>query len=68
MAYKALRAEEKIGAMLPCNVIGQQCEDDYGDRRRGSRGVDGSDRRSAIGAIAGHVRGLRQQVVADIGW
>ncbi len=26
-AYKALKAEEKIGAMLPCNVIVQQKED-----------------------------------------
>ncbi|MFQ5676757.1 MAG: DUF302 domain-containing protein [bacterium] len=26
-AYEALKAEEKIGAMLPCNVIVQQKED-----------------------------------------
>lgn len=26
-AHKALLAEDKIGAMLPCNVIVQQCDD-----------------------------------------
>ena len=26
-AYKALQAEDKIGAMLPCNVVVQQLED-----------------------------------------
>ncbi len=27
-AYKALQAEDKIGTMLPCNVIVQEIEDD----------------------------------------
>lgn len=27
MAYRALQAEDKIGAMLPCNVVVQQRED-----------------------------------------
>lgn len=28
LAYKALMAEDKIGTMLPCNVIVQEIEDD----------------------------------------
>jgi len=27
MAYRALQAEDKIGTMLPCNVVVQQRED-----------------------------------------
>lgn len=68
MAYKALQAEEKIGAMLPCNVIVQQ----RWDGRTEIAAVDPVASMQAIenpelATIAGQVRSLLEQVVADIG-
>jgi uncharacterized protein (DUF302 family) len=67
LAYEALTLEDKIGTMLPCNVVVQQ--------RPGGvveiSAVDPVASMSAIpneklGAVAGKVRELLQQVVADV--
>ena len=67
LAYQALTVEDKIGTMLPCNVVVQQ--------RDGGKveisAVDPVASMAAIenpklGAVAGEVRELLKQVVADI--
>jgi len=66
-AYKALQAEDKIGTMLPCNVIVQQHED-------GSVEVSAVDpiasmqaiENASLGAIAGEVRQKLQAVIAGL--
>ncbi|KAA0686251.1 DUF302 domain-containing protein [Azospirillum brasilense] len=68
MAYQALQAEDKIGTMLPCNVIVQQRED-------GKVEVSAVDPVSSMQAIdnpklasiAGQVRDMLRQVVDDVG-
>ena len=67
LAYQALTLEDKIGTMLPCNVVVQQ--------RVGSKveisAVDPVASMSAIdnprlGEVASQVRELLKQVIADI--
>lgn len=67
LAHQALTLEDKIGTMLPCNVVVQQ--------RDGGKveisAVDPVASMAAIenpklGAVAGEVRELLKQVVADI--
>lgn len=68
MAYQALQAEDKIGTMLPCNVIVQQRED-------GKVEVSAVDPVSSMQAIdnpklasiAGQVRDMLRQVVDEVG-
>ncbi|WP_431854302.1 DUF302 domain-containing protein [Azospirillum sp.] len=68
MAYQALQAEDKIGTMLPCNVIVQQRED-------GKVEVSAVDPVSSMQAIdnpkladtAGKVRDMLRQVIDEIG-
>ena len=68
MAYQALQAEDKIGTMLPCNVIVQQ-------RDHGLVEVSGVDPIASMQAIdnpeltsiAGQVRGMLQEVIAELG-
>ena len=67
MAYEALTLEDKIGTMLPCNVVVQQRD---GDKVEISA-VDPVASMSAIenpglGKVAGQVRDLLKQVIADI--
>lgn len=67
LAYEALALEDKIGTMLPCNVVIQQQE---GGKVEVSA-VDPVASMSAIenqklGAVAGKVRELMKQVVAEI--
>jgi len=67
LAYEALTLEDKIGTMLPCNVVVQQ-------RDTGAveiSAVDPVASMSAIdnpklGKVAGQVRELLKQVVSDI--
>lgn len=67
LAYQVLALEDKIGTMLPCNVIIQQ-------RDGGSveiSAVDPVASMSAIanpdlGKVAGQVRELLKQIVSDI--
>lgn len=67
LAYEALTLEDKIGTMLPCNVVVQQ-------REAGAveiSAVDPVASMSAIenpklGAVASKVRELLRQVVAEI--
>ena len=66
-AHKALQAEDKIGTMLPCNVIVQQHED-------GSVEVSAVDpiasmqaiENPSLGAIAGEVRQKLQAVITGL--
>jgi uncharacterized protein (DUF302 family) len=68
MAYQALQAEEKIGTMLPCNVIVQQHED-------GKVEVSAVDpvasmqaiQNPALAGIAGEVREMLRNVVDGLG-
>ena len=68
MAYQALQVENKVGTMLPCNVVVQQRED-------GQMEVSAIDPVASMQAIdnpellrlAGTVREMLRQVVADIG-
>ena len=67
LAYEALTLEDKIGTMLPCNVVIQQRE---GGRIEISA-VDPVASMAAIenpklGDVAGKVRELLKQVVAEI--
>lgn len=66
-AYEALQNEDKIGTMLPCNVIVQ----DLGGGRVEVAAVDpvasmASVDNPELGAIAGSVRALLKQMVADL--
>ncbi len=66
-AHKALLAENKIGTMLPCNVIVQQHEDgtvevSAVDPMASMQAVENE----ALGAIAGEVRNMLQKVVDTI--
>lgn len=68
MAHRALQAEDKIGTMLPCNVILQERE---GGRVEVSA-VDPVDSMRAIenpalAETAGQVREMLRQVVAELG-
>ena len=64
LAYKALMAEPKIGAMLPCNVIVQDNED-------GTTEVSAVDpvasmvaiENPALADIAGEVRGMLKGII-----
>lgn len=63
-AYKALKAEDKIGAMLPCNVIVQEKEPgtievSAVDPAASMAAVDNED----LKAIAGEVRDTLQRVI-----
>ena len=67
LAYEALTLEDKIGTMLPCNVVVQQREGGTVE----ISAVDPVASMSAIenpklGAVAGKVRELLRQVVADV--
>ncbi len=67
LAYEALTLEDKIGTMLPCNVIVQQHDGGIVE----ISAVDPVASMSAIenpqlGKVAGQVRELLKQVVLDI--
>lgn len=67
-AYQALQLEEKIGTMLPCNVIVQQNEDatvdvSAVDPLASMQAIENA----ALAGVAGEVRSLLQQVIADLG-
>jgi len=67
LAYEALTHEDKIGTMLPCNVVVQQ-------RDGGAVEISAVDpvasmsaiQNEKLGAVAGKVRELLKQVVAEI--
>jgi uncharacterized protein (DUF302 family) len=66
-AYQALQAEDKIGTMLPCNVIVQQA----GDGKVEISAVDPIASMAAIdnpslGEIAVTVQGLLQKVIEKV--
>jgi uncharacterized protein (DUF302 family) len=68
MAYKALTAEDKIGLMLPCNVVVQQKEDGSVevaavDPVASMQAIQNAD----LGSIAGEVQTQLRKVIADIG-
>ena len=67
LAYEALTLEDKIGTMLPCNVVVQQ-------RDAGIVEISAVDpvasmtaiRNPKLGDVAGRVRELLKQVVAEV--
>jgi len=66
-AHKALQAENKIGAMLPCNVVVQ----DIGEGRIEVAAVDPAASMQAVDnpaleGIAGEVRGMLQAVIEEL--
>ena len=66
-AHKALQAENKIGAMLPCNVVVQ----DIGEGRIEVAAVDPAASMQAVEnpaleGIAGEVRGMLQAVIEKL--
>ncbi len=68
MAYKALQAEDRIGTMLPCNVILQQRE----DGRTEISAVDPVASMQAIdnpklSDIASQVRSMLREVIDELG-
>ncbi len=66
MAHKALEFEPKVGAMLPCNVIVRQTDDGVMvsaiDPVASMQAIDNAD----LASVAGQVRDLLAQVVAEI--
>jgi uncharacterized protein (DUF302 family) len=67
LAYEALTLEDKVGTMLPCNVVVQQ----HDGNRVEISAVDPMASMSAIdnpklGGVAERVRDLLKQVIADI--
>ena len=67
LAHEALTLEDKIGTMLPCNVVVQQHDPGVVE----ISAVDpvasmASIENPGLGAVAGRVRELLKQVVADI--
>jgi uncharacterized protein (DUF302 family) len=66
-AHKALQAENKIGTMLPCNVVVQQLpsgeiEVSAVDPLASMQAIDNAD----LGAIAGEVQSLLKQVIEGL--
>ncbi|MBC8269792.1 MAG: DUF302 domain-containing protein [Rhodospirillaceae bacterium] len=66
-AYRALQAENKIGTMLPCNVVVQQLDDgsievSAVDPMASMQAIDNPD----LGDIAGEVRGMLQDVISGL--
>jgi len=67
MAYKALQSENKIGTMLPCNVVVQEAED-------GTIEVSAVDplasmqaiQNPALGDIATEVQGMLKDVISGL--
>ena len=67
LAYEALKLEDKVGTMLPCNVVVQQrdggtVEISAVDPVASMSGIDNP----SLGKIADQVRDLLKQVVSDI--
>lgn len=67
LAHKALEAEDKIGTMLPCNVIVQ----DAGDGRVEVAAIDPSVSMQSVGNpaladLAGEVRAKLEKVIAQL--
>jgi len=68
MALQALRAEDKIGTMLPCNVVVQQHEDGHVeisavDPVASMQAIDNP----ALADVAAKVRDMLQRAVEEIG-
>ena len=66
-AHKALQAENKIGTMLPCNVVVQQLpsgeiEVSAVDPLASMQAIDNAD----LGAIASEVQSLLKQVIEGL--
>ena len=66
-AYQALQHEDKIGTMLPCNVIVQQRDDgkvevSAVDPIASMQAIDNP----ALGAVAGEVRNLLLQTIESL--
>ncbi|MCB0414694.1 MAG: DUF302 domain-containing protein [Bdellovibrionales bacterium] len=67
-AFEALSAEDKIGLMLPCNVIVQQKEPDGPVEISGIDPVASmaSVHNPALGGLAQKIQSLMKQVIAEL--
>ena len=67
LSYRALRAEDKIGTMLPCNIIIQQqggyTEISAVDPVASMQAITNVE----VGAIANDIRSLLQRVMDEVG-
>ncbi len=66
-AHKALQIEDKVGAMLPCNVVvqdagGGEVEVSAVDPAASMQAIDNPD----LAAIAGEVQGLLKSVIEEL--
>ncbi len=66
-AYKALQVENKIGTMLPCNVVVQETADgkvevSAVDPMASMMAIDNP----ALGDLAGEVRGILKKVIDEL--
>lgn len=66
-AYKALQVENKIGTMLPCNVVVQETSDgkvevSAVDPAASMQAIENPD----LGAVAGEVRDMLKSMVAGL--
>ncbi len=66
-AHKALQIEDKVGAMLPCNVVvqdagGGDVEVSAVDPAASMQAIDNPD----LAAIAGEVQGLLKSVIEEL--
>jgi len=66
-AYQALQAEDKIGTMLPCNVVVQQVNEEVVeiaavDPIASMQAIDNP----SLGSVAGEVRGRLKRVVEHV--
>ncbi len=66
-AYEALQAEDKIGTMLPCNVIVQELEDGKTevaavDPTASMQAVDNEK----LASIAGEIKGKLEKVIRNL--
>lgn len=65
-AYKALQAEDKIGTMLPCNVLVQQADGGVEvsavDPIASMQAIDNP----GLGAVAAEVQGLLRDVIESL--
>jgi len=66
-AYKALQCENKIGTMLPCNVVVQQTDDgtievSAVDPMASMQAIENPD----LGVVAAEVRGMLKEVIEGL--
>lgn len=65
-AFKALQAEDKIGTMLPCNVIVQQTDTGVEIAAVSPKASMAAVDNAKLAAIANEIEGLLKKVIASL--